>query len=1000
MENPNEFGVLRIPKKKCISKKRGKYSKRIWGPVAKKCCHVGSNRISARRSALTKEEQKKYDKGEHCSQTFFGDEKTLQDVIDKDIDMDVDKITTFQGSSFFYNQMKYYLKKMFKITEDNKLTYGGLCPKPYNGPKNPWDIKRKLFPHQKIVKEIMKPVLENYGNNPATSRILLAHRVGSGKTTTFIEILRLYLKDRRPKIFLTSEAVLQRNFLEDGVMSYKNEFSDYVFDQYKKLPDEGDLRKKYWSKSNVFKPGSNGKKFRFLFIQDCLEIKVKTSRKKSNILDAGKKGFLLAPIRSATFSNYDNQLSTIKYFPKKKTFQANDKRGLDRGAMKFYNDDTKNIFSNKIIIVDEAHNLYAPCKDIASKAKKIKQLLASANNSVVVFATATPFGNDGSTYKQERIDLCNLLKGTNYTKSEECDGFRGFVSYFNDGEALFPRFKGMSSTALPRLPKVKYVGVSTELYNKYYLKNFNRINKNVNLETETRQQKKRRIIRLQNVTNAPHPVFQYRANMMNKYTKEYVTKFFHIAKNVLESKEKTLIVISKNHSFKGLAHVLRNEFKDAVYFKSYNKKIEVEPSKDCDFTKEGSNGCIAAFLDKKSMNVKSKDVKDIFNSKENDEGKRIKALVVNSDVFKEGISFLNVKKIIFTNPPISYSNYLQLCGRITRSCKFSEKERVKNAKIDIVMYCSSFNKEKLRNENNVVAKQDDTTPDEDALKMLQTDMKEYKEKMKELENDSFDKDFYEKDLEKDEVEKEIEPKRACQKELNENMKMIQEDTESQKILNEFFSNLKKENISYDDDANHNIVVNTNKLLQKVNEKNKRLARQFLRLTLLFTKNQQKTKITVLILRKLNKILLEIYDDDKIKKYDNRIINVLLFHLFKQQKKIMEEKSSLNSLKKRILGALMQIEKSSREQSKSLRRPSSRRPSKRRPSKRRPSKRRPSKRRPSKRRPSKRRPSKRRPSKRRPSKRRPSKRHRSSRSKRNYNTCSKKKDNKILLMKFP
>ena len=116
-----------------------------------------------------------------------------------------------------------------------------------------------------------------------------------------------------------------------------------------------------------------------------------------------------------------------------------------------------NPFSNKIVLMDEVHNLVRPSMDILRNERRmlmlqrLRQLLRTAENSVVIGFTGTPLCD----VQTESSALLNLIKGRNHHALND----EGFVSYYMDTpSSVFPRvaplgvLSQLPPTALRRVP--------------------------------------------------------------------------------------------------------------------------------------------------------------------------------------------------------------------------------------------------------------------------------------------------------------------------------------------------------------------------------------------------------------------------------------------------------------------------------------------------------------------------------------------------------------------
>ena len=184
-------------------------------------------------------------------------------------------------------------------------------------------------------------------------RLAVLYRTGSGKTLTILKSLSSLFDDRRPKILIFPNVSVQRNFYEE-LCEWSNPYLDFVMNKIGPVQytDEGNIKQSWYTK-----------------MVDILRMKGRLRR-------AGKEGELVAPLRCYTYST---------------ALSARVMRGDDP---LFRRKTGENPYSNKIIALDEAHNLlqYAKIKHPIAKMnmKKLGPVLMACRNSVFLAVTATP----------------------------------------------------------------------------------------------------------------------------------------------------------------------------------------------------------------------------------------------------------------------------------------------------------------------------------------------------------------------------------------------------------------------------------------------------------------------------------------------------------------------------------------------------------------------------------------------------------------------------------
>ena len=251
-----------------------------------------------------------------------------------------------------------------------------------------------LLTHQKIVRDYLNLYTPYRG-------LLLYHGLGSGKTCSSIAIAE-GMKTHK-KVIIMTPASLRMNYMEE----------------LKKCGDAMYKKNQYWEWIDT-----DGDTEKCNMLSSVLTLPVEYIEKK--------KGAWLVNVKKKT--NYDtlptedkksvnDQLDTM--ISNKYTFI--NFNGLRSERFREMNSDyTINIFDNKIIIIDEAHNLISrivnkikkqkkiPENELGEKEKlpdslamKLYEMLLSAKNARIVLLTGTPVIN----YPNEFGILFNILRG-------------------------------------------------------------------------------------------------------------------------------------------------------------------------------------------------------------------------------------------------------------------------------------------------------------------------------------------------------------------------------------------------------------------------------------------------------------------------------------------------------------------------------------------------------------------------------------------------------------
>lgn len=444
--------------------------------------------------------------------------------------------------------------------------------------------------------------------HPSTTidRLLVIHRTGSGKTRTMIKVLENYFYDPRPKVIIFPTQETTNNFYLE-LMSFDNLYSTMVKTKLPNIDKQLDNRNTY---------------------NEAL-LKVKNFLAMTGELTKFKQGInQMAPLRAYRYSVAGGTSIFGGARPNDPIFKLN---FLERGHE----------YSNKVILMDEIHNLISPGLDLAkyrSKLNKLGDALYNAKNSILGGFTATPIVEGLDKGKE----LLKVIKGTTAGNNE------GYISYFNDlPRAIYPKIRVTRMMIdLKRRKgdrrKLKKADKPTSNYEAYAKAYANRPNLGSTIATHKVEAQ---VLKMCNYMNMGAFYTQVRLwqNEFKEDPKRWATKMYQVIKDVEKHKQKTLILIHRRAGFKGLV-------------KAFELVSKAKMFPDCEF-------CFLKAYDK----ADSKNIKE-FSKKDNLKGQKIKVFIADSSQFGEGVSFLGVRQLYLFNPSLNYSEYLQLRGRVIRAC--------------------------------------------------------------------------------------------------------------------------------------------------------------------------------------------------------------------------------------------------------------------------------------------------------------------------------------------
>lgn len=516
-----------------------------------------------------------------------------------------------EANQYSYNQDKENWKKQPGDPGFNNYLYKKMKKAKL---KLKLNCKGKNFAHQDTVKYCLHP-------STPIDRLLVIHRTGSGKTRIMINVLNNYFFDRRPKIIIFPTQETVNNFYTQ-LMSFKNRYSDMIKIEYPDLIKELNNISTY---------------------NKALQ-KLKNHLALLGELGKYKKGLTqMAPLRAYRYSVAGGESIFKGNSPLDPIFK------IDFKSRNSYDE-----YSNKIVLMDEFHNLICPSLELSKYKKKLvslKEHLQHAKNSVIVGFTATPIV-DGLEKGKE---LLNVIKGYNYkSKNNE-----GFVSYFNSlPSAIYPTVitkkmfirleKNQKDVSLEKIKKSRKSFKPTSNYEAYAKAYFNRPSE----QSFKTKSARKAALKMCNYINTG--IYYTQVRFLKEYFKKnnhkrkeiaklWATKMFYVIKDIEKHKKKSLILIHRSTGFKALLEIFKEISKAKLF-------------PNCKF-------CYTKAYDKHD----SKNIIE-FSKKNNLKGKKIKIIIADSSQFGEGVSFLGVREMYLFNPSLTYSDYLQLRGRVIRAC--------------------------------------------------------------------------------------------------------------------------------------------------------------------------------------------------------------------------------------------------------------------------------------------------------------------------------------------
>jgi hypothetical protein len=281
-------------------------------------------------------------------------------------------------SPYYMTNRKLYIQKIRELfnpysAEIEKMSENIKCGTELE------NVDFKLLTHQKIVRDYLNLYSPYRG-------LLLYHGLGSGKTCTSIAIAEGMKSEKQ--IVLMTPASLKTNF----------------FAELKKCGDHLYRKNQYWEFVGIAGQPTN-----IELLSTSLNIPRATIEKNRGawLVDV-KKPANFASLSSSDQESIDAQLDVMI----RSKYQDINYNGLNANIMKNLTENgAKNPFDNKVVIIDEAHNLVSrivnKMKKPASINYKLYDYLMKAQNARVVLLSGTPIIN----YPNEIAVLFNILRG-------------------------------------------------------------------------------------------------------------------------------------------------------------------------------------------------------------------------------------------------------------------------------------------------------------------------------------------------------------------------------------------------------------------------------------------------------------------------------------------------------------------------------------------------------------------------------------------------------------
>lgn len=470
-----------------------------------------------------------------------------------------------------------------------------------------------LQPHQESVAFLLHP-------KSPISRLLIDHPTGSGKTWEIIRVLDNYFHDPRPKVPIFPKSPVCRNFYVE-LLRWPNRYRDYFCcvrpadaAVASGCCDWREKRNSMWTLGHFLE-----EELRHLCytIREVLEMKnmfymglMRPGLRKEFMEEHPGEAMPAGPMRALSYTSAGGSYTSLR-----------DMEDIPRSAMMKigYTQGCDNVYTNKVVVMDEAHNLVRTKTQYGEQLRCLRDLLVKADNLVLAGFTGTPILNE----PEEGRQLLDIIKGCNAPSGDE-----GYLSSFP------MRPQKLFAVSLPRgLPDAL---LSKQLQQQVVVP--------VELCGESMRiyDKKRR----QGITNRLLAAYCNVCTYFGSFhegkfgSKEKVMrdpadccpKLQAIAAEVAAHQEKALVLISKQSGYVVMLELMRR----------------------------------VAACSNPPFTVATIDELTEFNHVSNLRGQKFRVLVADASQCSEGVSFLAVRRVFLSDVPTSPSQMIQQCGRSIR----------------------------------------------------------------------------------------------------------------------------------------------------------------------------------------------------------------------------------------------------------------------------------------------------------------------------------------------
>eukprot|EP00928_Gymnodinium_smaydae_P020247 TRINITY_DN17825_c0_g6_i1.p1 TRINITY_DN17825_c0_g6~~TRINITY_DN17825_c0_g6_i1.p1 ORF type:complete len:918 (-),score=203.12 TRINITY_DN17825_c0_g6_i1:13-2766(-) len=468
--------------------------------------------------------------------------------------------------------------------------------------------------HQESVAFLLHP-------RSPVERLLVDHPVGSGKTREMIRVLDNYFYDPRPKVPIFPKSAVCRNFYME-LLRWPSRYRDYFSCvrpadacAASQEPDWRACRHAAWDVNRL--PEA-------LLRQLCYSIREVLEMPGMSFRGLMRRSFRvafkarhpgepmpLAPLRAISYASAGGSFSRIlRDWPASAVMKI----GYEPGCGVVY--------TNKVVLLDEAHNLIREQTQYAEQLRRLRGLLLSARGHVLAGFTGTPILSDAADGRK----LLDHLRGG--ASGHACD--EGFVSSFSSRPRhLFPECiphgvpDGIltESTLRQLVVRVQLCGEALAAYD-------------LKRQHGTPARRLRAYCNVCSYATSFHDGRGGCKARILASPEASCPKLLAVARAVAATKEKALVLVSRSSGYTAQLALLQKIAESSVPpFKVATMEQHAE-----------------------------------FNHVSNVRGEIYRVLVADAAQCSEGVSFLSVRRAHLVDVPATQSQFVQQCGRSIRMC--------------------------------------------------------------------------------------------------------------------------------------------------------------------------------------------------------------------------------------------------------------------------------------------------------------------------------------------